>query len=390
MFGRRLTLFRLLGFEVRADMSWLILVFLITWSLAKGFFPYYYSNLSNATYWWMGIAGAMGLFISIVLHELSHSVVARRYGLPMKGITLFIFGGVAEMDDEPPNAKAEFLMAMAGPVSSLIISAVFFAFFHISGQILWPTPLLGVLQYLAWINAILAGFNLLPAFPLDGGRVLRSILWSIKNNLQWATRVASEIGSGFGLALIIMGLFSVITGNLIGGIWWFLIGLFLRNASSVAYRQILIREALEGEKAQVLMKPEMITVPPSISVDRLVEDYFYKYHYKMFPVVEDARLVGCINTQNINQVPRQEWDRHTVREIVRECSAENTVAPDTDATAILARMNKTKQSRLMVVDGDHLLGIITLKDMLKYLSTKLDLEEDEELKAAAEEVEDER
>jgi len=388
MFGKRLTLFRLLGFEVRADLSWLVLVFLITWSLAKGFFPFYYPDLSNTTYWWMGIIGALGLFISIVLHELSHSVVARRYGLPMKGITLFIFGGVAEMNDEPPSAKAEFLMAIAGPISSLIISSVFFILFYAGRPLAWPIAVSGVLQYLAWINAILAAFNLLPAFPLDGGRILRSILWSIKGNIQWATRIASEIGSGFGVAMIILGLLSVVTGNLIGGIWWFLIGMFLRNASTVSYRQLLIREALDGEKACDLLKPEVVAVSPSTPVDRLVEDFFYKYHYKMFPVVDNSKLVGCINAQNLNQVPRQEWGTHTAQEITRECSLENTIDPDTDAATILATMNRTRQSRLMVVDGNHLLGIVTLKDMLKYLSTKLDLNDEEELKAMEEEIEE--
>jgi Zn-dependent protease/predicted transcriptional regulator len=386
MFERRVTLFKLFGFEVRIDISWLILAVLIVWSLAKGFFPYYYPNLPSGIYWWMGAFGALGLFASIILHELSHALVAQRYGLPMRGITLFIFGGIAEMDDEPPTPRAEFLMALAGPVASVAISLLFLGSFTVGKQGIWPLPLNGVFYYLAWINALLAGFNLLPAFPLDGGRVLRSILWSSRDNFHWATRISSQIGAGFGTALIVLGLFSVITGNLIGGVWWFLIGMFLRNASTTSYRQMVIRQGLAGEQARALMSPQVVTVPPSVPVDRLVEDFFYKYSFTMFPVVQDEKLVGCVNTQTVKQYPRDEWSRHTVGEIVRECDAETTIRPDTNVSTILATMNRTRQNRLMVVEGDHLLGVVTIKAMLNHLALKWDLEgEEENLKKILEE-----
>ena len=190
MFGKRIPLFKLLGFTVNIDLSWLILAVLVTWSLAKGLFPYYFEGLSNQVYWWMGIAGAIGLFISIVFHEFCHSIVARHFGLPMKGITLFIFGGVAEMESEPQSPKVEFLMAIMGPVSSVLLGAAFYLASMAGKSVGWPTSVNGVLQYLMVINFVLAGFNLLPAFPLDGGRVLRSILWGIRGNLRWATRIA--------------------------------------------------------------------------------------------------------------------------------------------------------------------------------------------------------
>jgi len=191
MFGKRIKLFKLLGFEVRVDWSWIIIAILIAWSLSKGLFPSYYKNLSTQTYWWMGIIGAAGLFLSIIVHELSHSLVARKYGLPMKGITLFIFGGVAEMEEEPPSARAEFMMAIAGPLSSILIALVFYGIQAAGKQAGLAAPVTGVVGYLAMINGILAGFNLLPAFPLDGGRVLRSILWGVKKNLRWATYISS-------------------------------------------------------------------------------------------------------------------------------------------------------------------------------------------------------
>jgi Zn-dependent protease len=195
MFGKRITLFKLFGFEVRVDLSWLIIAFLIVWSLAQGFFPYQHKGLSSTTYLWMGIVGALGLFASIVFHELWHSLIARRVGLHMKGITLFVFGGVAEMDEEPPNAKAEFLMAIAGPLSSIVLGFIFYVFYSTFKGL--PVPVEGVVRYLALINWILAGFNLLPAYPLDGGRVLRSALWFWKGDLRWATRIASQSGSAY-------------------------------------------------------------------------------------------------------------------------------------------------------------------------------------------------
>jgi Zn-dependent protease/predicted transcriptional regulator len=376
MFGKRIPLFKLFGFRVNVDLSWLVLAVLVSWSLAKGIFPHYYEGFSNEIYWWMGIAGAVGLFMSIIFHEFCHSLIARQFGLPMKGITLFIFGGVAEMESQPESPKVEFLMAIAGPISSIFLGSLLY-FIHLADQNMgWPRPLNGVLQYLMVINFILAGFNLLPAFPLDGGRVLRSILWGIKGNLRWATRVASGLGSAFGIFLIIFGFLNVITGNFIGGIWYFLIGMFIRQASHMSYSQLVMRKALAGEEIGRFMKTEPISVSPSLTVEQLVNDYFYKYHYKMFPVSNGDGLIGCVGLKQVKEMPREEWNRHVVEDVVVPCSGENAISPQTDALQALSLMNRTGNSRLMVVDENRLLGIVTLKDMLKFLSLKIDLEEE--------------
>jgi Zn-dependent protease len=203
MFGKGITLFKLFGFKVKIDFSWLILGLLITWTLAEGLFPYQIKGLHPITYWIMGVAGALGLLFSIVFHELWHSLIARKFGLSMRGITLFIFGGVAEMTEEPPSPKAEFFMAVAGPISSVVLSLGLFAIFFIGAGAGWPKSITVVINYLAFLNLILAGFNLMPAFPLDGGRVLRSVLWGWKDNIRWATQVSSKIGGAFGIALIV-------------------------------------------------------------------------------------------------------------------------------------------------------------------------------------------
>jgi Zn-dependent protease/CBS domain-containing protein len=380
MFGRSITIFKLLGFEVKIDLSWILLALIITWSLAQGLFPYYFKNLAVTTYWWMGIFGALGLFFSIVFHELSHSLIARRFGLPIKGITLFVFGGVAHMEEEPPSAKVEFLMAIAGPVSSIILGFIFYALQTVVKAGGWSVAISGVIGYLAFINWILAGFNLLPAFPLDGGRVLRAALWRWKRNIKWATRIASRIGSVFGIVLIIGGVFQLFSGNVIGGIWWFMIGMFLQNAARMSYRQLITRQALEGEQVRNFLKPNPITVSPSITIEELVEDYIYKYHYKMFPIVDNDTLVGCITTRQIRHIPKAEWKTKKVGELTTSCSTENVIDSDIDAIKALAIMNRTGNSRLMVVEGSKLIGILALKDIMKFLSIKLDLEGYEEEK----------
>jgi len=376
MFGKRISLFKLLGFEVGIDWSWIIIAILILWSLSTGFFPMYYKNLSTEMYWMMGLVGAAGLFLSIIFHEFCHSMMARRYGMPMKGITLFIFGGVAQMEDEPPSPKAEFMVAIVGPLSSLAIGLIFYGIYIFGKNAGLPEPVNGVVGYLAFINGILAGFNIIPAFPLDGGRVLRSILWGLKKNLKWATRVSSWIGTGFGILLIVLGTVNVLRGNFVGGMWWLLIGMFLHGAAKSAYQQLIMRKALEGEPLTKLMKTDPVTVPASVSLKEFVEDYVYRHHYKMFPVMDNSnKLAGCITTKQLKEVPKENWDQKKVADLAMQCSPENSVDSKEDAMKALSKMKSNSASRLMVTEGDHLLGIISLKDMLEHLSLKAELEE---------------
>ena len=376
MFGKRITLFTVLGFTVRIDLSWIVIAFLITWTLAEGTFRAEGKVYWPGTRWAMGVVGAAGLFASIIFHELWHSLVARRFGMEMKGITLFIFGGVAEMNEEPPSAKAEFFIAIAGPIASVVVGGFFYLLYLAGVGLNWPVAINDVLLWLAVINIVLVVFNLLPGFPLDGGRVLRSILWYWKKNVRWATRVASRVGGLFGLLLILLGVMEFVAGNTIGGIWSFLIGMFLRSAASQSYRQLVLRQSLEGEPVSRFMTANPVTVPPSITIEQLVTDYLYQHHHKMFPVVEDGRVVGCISTQQIKDIPRPEWPTRTVRDIARACTPENTIGPQDDAMKALDTMNSQRISRLLVVDNGQLVGIITLKDLLDFFSLKVELEGD--------------
>jgi len=375
MSGNGITLFRLFGFEVKLNLTWLVLAFLITWSLAKGYFPSDYAGLSESIYWIMGIVCAIGIFFSIVIHEFSHSMIARRFAIPIKSITLMIFGGVAQMDEEPENARSEFYMAIAGPLASLFLACVFFLLYFVAKRAAWPLAVTGVIRYLRDINFILALFNMVPAFPLDGGRVLRAALWNWKGNLKWATRISSNVGSAFGILLIVFGVFSLFTGLLITGLWWILIGFFVRNASRMSYQKTLIVETLKGEHVERFMKDDVVTVHPDIAIAKLVEDYIYSYHYKMFPVVHGDELMGCVNLASVKTIPRDEWDDRTVREIYERCNEKNSIDVNEDATVALQRMHQTDNRRLIVTKEGNLAGVLSLKDMLDFLSLKLDLED---------------
>lgn len=377
MFIRRFQVAKLFGIPIRLDLSWFIIVVLLAWSLAQTYFPAQAPDQEPAMYWTMGFVGAVGLFVSVLLHEFGHALVARSYGIRMNGITLFIFGGVAEMQDEPPSAVSEFFVAIGGPVVTVVLVGVFGAV-SVGGRWLNLSPLmLAVSDYLAVINGFLFGFNMIPAFPLDGGRVLRSILWSAKGSLTWATRISSMIGSAFGMGLIFLGVavFVFVPGGFVSGIWLFIIGLFLRGAAGMSYQQLIIRKALEGETVRRFMKANVITVPPDITLDELLQDYVYRHHHKMYPVVENGRVVGCITMRQLREVNAEARATTRVGDVADDVSEQNTIAPDVDAMQAMSRMNRTGQSRLMVMRDGSLEGVIALKDLMEFLSLRIELED---------------
>lgn len=378
MFGRGLTLFRLFGFRVRIDWSWIVIAILVAWSLAVGLFPFHYRDLSTGTYWAMGIVGALGLFLSIVAHEFAHSLAARRFGLEMKGITLFLFGGVAEMTNEPPSPRAEFWMAIMGPIASFVLAGLFALSWWIAdGRI--ADPAVGVLGYLAAINALLGGFNLVPAFPLDGGRILRAALWARRGDIRPATRTAARLGGWFGLLLIGLGVFNVLGGNFVGGVWWFLLGLFVRGAAAASWQQLVSRQILSGVAVERFMNDAPVTVPAEVDLRQFVDGYVYTHHHKLFPVVSAApgdgeRLAGCITVGAVTAVPREQWPQRRVGELAVPCGEENTIPPDADAAEALERMRRHGHSRLVVAAGGRVVGVVTLRDLMEYLSLRLELE----------------
>jgi Zn-dependent protease len=373
MFGVRWRLFRLAGIPISLDASWLLILALVAWSLVA-LFREQVPGLPHGDYWAMGLITALAFFTCIVLHELGHALVARSLGMPIRGITLFLFGGVSELEGEPPSAGVEFAMAIAGPVVSAVLAALFWGLAWAGTGQAWPVTVVAVLDYLAWINGMVLVFNLIPAFPLDGGRVLRSILWGASGNLPRATRWASRLGQAFAWVLILLGILELLVVSFMGGIWLVLIGLFLKHAAEGGYQQVVIRQALQGEPVKRFMNREPVTVPPSLDLLRWVEDYVYRYHRKLFPVASNGHLEGVIRTQDLARVPRQEWDRHTVAEVAEHDLQALTIPPDADALQALAKMQRSGSSRLLVTEGDRLVGIVSLKDLLRFLDAKMELE----------------
>lgn len=376
MFGAQIRLFRLMGFDVKLDASWIFLAVLISWTLATGYFPSLHPSLSPLAYWSMGIAGAAGLFLSIVLHELSHSVVARRYDIPISGITLFIFGGVAHMEKEPPTARAEFLMAIAGPIASLALAVFFYGASSLSAALGTPETVSGVARYLALINLIVAVFNMVPAFPLDGGRVYRAWLWGRLGDIGEATRRASAAGQTFGMVLVALGVVALFSGNLVAGIWWGLIGLFLYSASRASYAQLQTQQLLQAEPVARVMTRHPVTVPGGITLRQLVDDHVYGSFHETFPVMEDGKLAGSIGVADLRDLDRAAWDRLRVRDVMHPLSRLNTVAPDDSAEAALRIMREGGHSRLMVVDRGQLTGIVALRDIMRLVQLKQELGSD--------------
>ncbi len=372
MFNYRLRLFSLLGFEVRIDASWLLLAVLIVWSLASAVFPTFSPGLAAATYWWMAVVAALGLFFSIILHETAHSLVARRYGIEMRGITLFVFGGVAEMADEPASARGELLMALAGPAASLVIAALLLSLAGAATGFV-PRPVADILRYLGFINAFLALFNMLPAFPLDGGRVLRAALWAWRGDPVWATRIAAGIGNAFAILLMALGLLAIVEGDFIGGMWRFLLGLFLRAAASSGYERSLAQQALRGVRVAAVMNRQPHAVPPDASVADFIEDYVYRYHHRSFPVQREGRLLGLVGTPQAAALERARWPLTPVSAIMVPATAEDVVAPESDALAALTQMQRSGRGRLLVARQGDLVGILSLRDMLRLLAVTREL-----------------
>jgi len=370
MFLYRVKVFTLAGFSVWVDASWLVFALLVGWTLGAGLFPIITPFLPAETYVWMAVAGTIGLFFSIVFHELSHSLVARRFAMPIRGITLFIFGGVAELDHEPTSSGSEFLMALAGPFVSLALGTALLAVVALDRAL--PVPVLAVLWYLGYINWLLGLFNLVPAFPLDGGRMLRALLWGWKRDLGWATRIAAGIGAGFGVLLMLGGVFEFVVGSFVGGVWLFLIGVFLYGAAGAARRQMIAQQTFGGHSVDTFMNRQPITVPPDLPLRQLVEDFFYRYHHKAFPVEQDGRLVGCVTAARLRQIEPAEWEGRTARDVMESCPPESLVSPATDALDALLRMQKSGKGWLPVVAEDRLVGILSLSDMLHVLSLRLE------------------
>ncbi|MHC0062704.1 site-2 protease family protein [Nostoc sp. UIC 10890] len=361
------------GFEIRIDLSWLLIVFLILWTLSAGLFPANYPGLSNATYLGMGLVATFLFFASLLAHELSHSLVARTKGIPVEGITLFIFGGVSRtrMDAERPDD--EFQIAIIGPLTSLVLAAFFGLVAYIGTNAGWSVVVTGVASYLGTINLILAIFNMLPGFPLDGGRVFRSLIWKYTGNQKKATKIASTSGKWLAYLLIALGFWELFGSALLSGLWLILIGWFLYNAAEAGYEELLIRTSLEGVKAQEIMTPHPETVNADLTLQDLVDKYFLSRRYQSFPVTEDSHPIGIITLNQVKDIPREEWIYRTVRDAMIPTDTGVTARPEEQMSQVLEKMQESGVRRVLVTQNGSLKGIITANDVAHWLRRQRDL-----------------
>lgn len=373
MFKNAVQLFEILGFKLKVDPSWLLIAALIVWSLSTSYFPDALPDRTATLYTVLGIVAMLGMFASLILHELSHSLVARYYGLKVGGITLFIFGGVAELEEEPHDPKSEFQIAIAGPLMSLFLAGFFYI---ISKMIAGGAELSlagAVFGYLALINLVLAVFNLVPAFPLDGGRMLRAVIWGVTKDLLRATRISSRIGSAFGLFLMLTGAFAVFSGGGVGGFWQILIGFFIVNASNGSYQNLLVKAALRGKTARSLMSELVHTVDAGSSIASLVDDVMLRHGVSFVPVLSGETLLGYVDTAGARSVDRPDWEARRVSDILVKSGPDNTVAPGTPLNEVFKLMAVNSRRKLMVVEGGRLVGVISLSDLMHHLALEQEI-----------------
>jgi len=354
----------IMGIPIRVHYSWLIIFGLLTWLLSSRYFPQVTPDLPFVSYWINGILAALLLFVSVAFHELAHSYVAQRYSLTIESITLFIFGGVAQLKGEPPHPKAEFWIAIAGPFSSFFLSILFFFLTMATGG-----GLAALFAYLSRINFILGVFNLIPGFPMDGGRVLRAGLWGRKKDYFYATQKASVIGRAIALFFIFFGLFSIFTGGA-QGFWLMIVGWFLYSAAQASYEQVTLQEALYGIKVRDMMVREMKTIEPSITLDQAVDENFLKYGYGGFPVIENGRFLGILTLKEVKDVPREDWSRVKVSEVYVPHEKRWEVSPEADVMKALELMIKEDKGRIVVTERGRIIGLITRNGIAQYVQIK--------------------
>jgi Zn-dependent protease/CBS domain-containing protein len=358
---------------VRLHFTLILAVLLIAWTLAASFMPAEYPGLSSIQYWVIGVIGAIGLFASVLIHELSHSYVAEKNGLPVKQIVLFIFGGVSEIEEEPKDPGLEFKMAFVGPASSFAIGIVLYlAWFLLSASDLSPL-IIAPMEYLGMINLLLGGFNLLPAFPIDGGRVLRAVLWKRKNNFIGATKTATRVGVAFSYLFIFGGLALIFFGSLINGVWFMLIGWFLKNGAESSLKQTVVSEALAGVALRDIMTRDVHTVDPDTSVKDVLETRFLQDKHGGFPVEKDSKLLGLITLEDIRKSPREKWSEIKVGDVMTTCEKLKCASPDEPAVDAFMKMSKQDIGRLPVQEDGKLVGIVTRSDILHAIRVRTEL-----------------
>ncbi|OGO00114.1 MAG: hypothetical protein A2Y58_06020 [Chloroflexi bacterium RBG_13_51_52] len=363
-------LFRIAGITIGIHYTWIFALIFFSWTLAMVYFPVSYPGWSTAAYWLTGIIAALLIFVSVLLHELAHSLVANARGIPVHSITLFLLGGASNLEEEPQKPAAEFAMAIVGPTTSLVIAVIFWGLSRLPGDA--TTPLAAILSYMAIINMYLGIFNLLPGFPLDGGRVLRSIIWGSTGNLARATDIAGMVGQIFGWIFIGLGLFLMISVSFVSGLWIAFIGWFLNSSADASRKEITLRERLSHVKVRELMKPDISTISPEATVGELVRDIFRKQQGRAVPVCRDGQLVGIATITDVKKISQDKWTVTPVSQIMT-VEPLYTVSPEDNLHAALAMIAKNDINQVLIIDQGKCGGLLSRADIIRLIQMNREL-----------------
>lgn len=362
---------RIIGIPIGLDPSWFLIFILLTWTLSSNYFPTEFKNWSVTQYWIVGGFTTVLFFVSVLLHELGHSVVALRYKIPVRSITLFIFGGVAQIGSEPPSARSEFWIAIAGPVVSFALAAIFYLL-----QLAFAglAPLLATVKYLAFINGTLGLFNLIPGFPLDGGRVFRAIVWSLTKNLRRATLLAANLGRAIAFLFILYGVWQVLTGHLGNGLWIAFIGWFLESAATSQAQQQIVHDLLAGHTVKQAMNRNYATVSSRTTLQDLVDGQILGSGQRVFIVTDDVeRVIGILTLHHVKKIPRSEWTTTLVSQAMTPMSEAKWVGPDLPIKSALAEMDENGVNQLPVMANGQIMGMLTREGVISFLRIQQEL-----------------
>jgi Zn-dependent protease/CBS domain-containing protein len=367
---QKISLGRILGIPIGLDYSWFLVFILLTWTLAVSYYPAEFKNWPVVEYWLVGAVTAIMLFVSVLLHELGHSVIAMRYKIPVRSITLFIFGGVAQIGAEPPSAMAEFWIAIAGPVVSFALAI----FFGLLQPVLTPiAPLLALAKYLAYINGILALFNLIPGFPLDGGRVFRAIVWGMTQSLYRATVIAGNVGRFIGFLFIFYGVWQMFGGNLINGLWIAFIGWFLESAAIAQIQQQRIQGLLTGHRVSEVMSRAYTAISADTTLQQLIDHHILSSGRRSFIVEREEEAIGLLTVHHIKEIPREQWETTTAAQVMTPVVDLKRIQPDTEMWTAVQEMDRNGVNQLPVMTNGHVKGMLTREDVISYLRTLQEL-----------------
>jgi Zn-dependent protease len=357
---------RILGIPIGLDYSWFLIFGLLTWSLATSYYPAEFKNWPVVQYWIIGAVTTILMFGSVLLHELGHSVVAMRYKIPVRSITLFIFGGVAQIGAEPPSAISEFWIAIAGPVTSFALALFFGLLQSVVGAL---APVLALAKYLAYINGTLALFNLIPGFPLDGGRVFRAIVWGSTHSLRRATLIAATLGRFIAYLFIIVGVWQMVTGHFGNGLWIAFIGWFLESAAASQVRQQTIHDLLAGHHVSDIMRRDYTIVSPGTSLEQLVNEHILGSARRSLIVGQDEKVLGLLTLHDFKKILRSDWPFTTAAQAMIPAEQMKRIRPDAELVAALEKMDRDGVSQLPVMVDDQIQGVLGRDDVIGLLRT---------------------